>query len=152
MPRPFVYINMAMTADGKITSAGREYPRFTSALDRKTMDRLRAEADAILVGAGTLRADDPPLHVRDPEARAYRESLKAIVGWTVTDRLDQIRCPVLVVAADADYTPVEAKAAYIEKIPRGRMVVVEDSRHGTPVEKPELFNRILREFLLGSNP
>lgn len=75
MARPFVYINMAMTADGKITSAGREYPRFTSDLDRRTMDRLRAEADAVVVGAGTLRADDPPLHVRDAEMRAYRDSL-----------------------------------------------------------------------------
>jgi pimeloyl-ACP methyl ester carboxylesterase len=81
------------------------------------------------------------------DPRAYRESLKTIVGWTVTDRLDQIRCPVLVVAADADYTPVETKAAYVKKIPRGRMVVVEDSRHGTPVEKPEIFNRILKDFL-----
>jgi len=75
MTRPFVYINMAMTVDGKITSAQREYPRFTSDLDRTTMDRLRAEADAIVVGAGTLRADDPPLHVRDSGMRAYRESL-----------------------------------------------------------------------------
>lgn len=70
--RPFVYLNMAMTADGKITSASRETPDFTSRHDRKTMDRLRAEADAIVVGAGTLRADDPPLHVRDPEMRALR--------------------------------------------------------------------------------
>src|SRR5258705_11166427 len=76
MARPFVYINMAMTADGKITSARREEPGFASRLDKKTMDRLRAEADAILVGAGTLRADDPPLHVRDPEMQAYRRSLK----------------------------------------------------------------------------
>ena len=39
------------------------------------MDRLRAEADAVLVGAGTLRADNPPLHVRDPEMKAHRRSL-----------------------------------------------------------------------------
>jgi len=76
MTRPFVYINMAMTADGKITSARREEPGFASRLDKKTMDRLRAEADAILVGAGTLRADDPPLQVRDPEMQAYRRSLR----------------------------------------------------------------------------
>lgn len=75
MERPFVSINMAMTVDGKITSALREYPRFTSAFDKKNMDRLRAEADAILVGAGTVRADNPALHVRDPEMRALRRAL-----------------------------------------------------------------------------
>jgi 2,5-diamino-6-(ribosylamino)-4(3H)-pyrimidinone 5'-phosphate reductase len=75
MNRPFVYVNMAMTADGKITSAGREYPRFTSRIDRRMMDRLRAEADAIIVGAGTMRADNPKLHVRDEEMQRYRRSL-----------------------------------------------------------------------------
>lgn len=80
MARPFVYVNMAMTADGKITSAEREYPRFTSEVDRRGMDRLRAEADAVIVGAGTVRADDPTLQVRDPEMQAYRESLGKPAG------------------------------------------------------------------------
>ncbi len=75
MGRPFVYLNMAMTVDGKITSSQREYADFTSDLDRRIMDRLRAEADAILIGAGTLRSDDPPLHVRDPEMRRRRRAL-----------------------------------------------------------------------------
>lgn len=91
MDRPFVYINMAMTADGKITSASREYPTFTSAHDKKVMDRLRAEADAVLVGAGTLRADDPPLHVRDREMLEYRRSLgkpEDLTRVAVTSSLD----------------------------------------------------------------
>lgn len=75
MDRPFVFVNMAATVDGKITSAAREYPRFASARDRRRMDFRRAEADALLVGAGTLRADDPPLWLRDPEARRHRTSL-----------------------------------------------------------------------------
>ena len=75
MSRPFVYVNMAATADGKITSAAREYPRFTSDHDRTTMDRLRAEADALLVGARTLRADNPSFRVRTREMRDYRDSL-----------------------------------------------------------------------------
>jgi len=75
MTRPFVYVNMAMTADGKITSARREYPSFTSEHDRRQMDRLRAEADALLVGAGTLRADNPVWNVRTEEMRDYRRSL-----------------------------------------------------------------------------
>lgn len=87
MDRPFVYVNMAATADGKITSAAREEPRFASRLDRKTMDRLRAEADAVLIGAGTLRSDDPPLSVREPEMKAYRRALgkpDALVNVLVT--------------------------------------------------------------------
>jgi riboflavin-specific deaminase-like protein len=75
MTRPFVYIDMAMTADGKITSVTREYPRFTSENDRRHMDRLRASADAILVGAQTLRADNPALHIRTDDARSLRRSL-----------------------------------------------------------------------------
>ena len=75
MNRPFVCVNMAMTADGKITSAGREYPRFTTRKDHDHMDRLRAEADALLIGAETLRSDDPLLHVRSEEMQAYRRSL-----------------------------------------------------------------------------
>lgn len=73
--RPFITMNMAMTADGKITSAARELPSFTSAEDQKGMDRLRAEADAVLIGAGTMRADDPPLQPRHPHMQAYRREL-----------------------------------------------------------------------------
>lgn len=80
--RPFICINMAMTADGKITSAGREYPTFTSRYDRRNMDRLRAEADGLMVGAGTIRADDPPLHVRDPSMQAHRRSIGKPAGLT----------------------------------------------------------------------
>jgi 2,5-diamino-6-hydroxy-4-(5-phosphoribosylamino)pyrimidine 1'-reductase len=80
MSRPFVYINMAATVDGKITSAAREYPRLTSEHDRREMDRLRAEADAIAVGARTLRADDPPLQVRNDEMRAHRRTLGKPAG------------------------------------------------------------------------
>ena len=82
MARPFVYINMAMTADGKITSAAREYPRFTSARDREEMDRLRAEADAMLLGAGTARSDDPSWEVRSASMREHRRALGKPAGLT----------------------------------------------------------------------
>ena len=59
MERPFVCINMAVTADGKITSAAREYPRFSSPHDRLAMDRLRASADAVLIGAGEGEIHEP---------------------------------------------------------------------------------------------
>ena len=66
---PFVFVNMAMTVDGKITSAARERPAFASREDRRRMDQLRASADALLVAAGTARADNPAWHVRTETER-----------------------------------------------------------------------------------
>lgn len=88
--RCFISLNMAMTADGKTTSAAREYPRFTSEADRANMDRVRAEADAVLIGAGTLRADDPPLGLSDRELRRQRQSLgkSPLCSVVVTRDLD----------------------------------------------------------------
>ena len=79
--------------------------------------------------------------------RAYIDSLKAIVGWSVADRLGTIDCPTLVIAADEDYTPVAFKQAYVSKMPRAELLVISDSRHFTPVEKPERFNEVLLAFL-----
>ncbi len=53
-PRPFVFINMAMTADGKIASANRAVTSFGSPRDRRHLYELRTEADAILCGARTI--------------------------------------------------------------------------------------------------
>lgn len=69
LQRPFVFINMAVTVDGKITSTRREYPGFTAPADRERMDRLRASADALMVAAGTVRADNPAWHIRTATIR-----------------------------------------------------------------------------------
>jgi pimeloyl-ACP methyl ester carboxylesterase len=42
---------------------------------------------------------------------------------------------------------VEVKRAYVAQIPGAELVVIEDSRHGTPVDQPEKFNAALLEFL-----
>ncbi|HVK68941.1 MAG TPA: alpha/beta hydrolase [Polyangium sp.] len=78
---------------------------------------------------------------------AYRAASHAILGWSVAERIGTIRCPVLVVTGDQDYTPVAAKEAYAARIPRARVVVVADSRHCTPIDQPEAFNRLLIDFL-----
>ena len=72
MTRPFVFLNMASTLDGKITSSRREFPNYPSERDRNHMDELRARADALMVGVGTLRADDPVLQLRSESAKQSR--------------------------------------------------------------------------------
>ncbi len=54
--RPFVFINMAMTADGKIATANRAVSSFGSPQDFEHLLELRATADAVMTGAGTLKA------------------------------------------------------------------------------------------------
>jgi pimeloyl-ACP methyl ester carboxylesterase len=80
---------------------------------------------------------------------AYREALRAILNWDVEAQLGEIRCPVMVVASDQDYMPLEEKQAYVAKIPNAKLVVIEDARHAVTVEKPEHFNAILEKFLAG---
>ena len=81
------------------------------------------------------------------DKRAYLASLDAIIGWGVRERLAAITCPTLVVTADRDYTPVALKEAYVNELPDARLVVIERSRHATPMDQPERFNAVLDEFL-----
>jgi 2,5-diamino-6-(ribosylamino)-4(3H)-pyrimidinone 5'-phosphate reductase len=73
LDRPAVVVVMAMTADGKISSSQRESVRLAGPRDRDLLDRLRAESDAVLHGAGTIRADDPPMRIRSQERIRERE-------------------------------------------------------------------------------
>jgi 2,5-diamino-6-(ribosylamino)-4(3H)-pyrimidinone 5'-phosphate reductase len=141
MERPFVYVNMAMSADGKITSARREEPRFTSRRDKATMDKLRAEADALLIGAGTLRADNPRQDVRSPEMKAYRRSLgkpDLLLNVLVTSSaavdpksrlFDPAHASGCIVATVEDAPPdrlrVLAEVAEVWTVGRGRVDVAE---------------------------
>tara|TARA_R110001599_G_scaffold23245_4_gene85505 strand:+ start:1887 stop:2540 length:654 start_codon:yes stop_codon:yes gene_type:complete len=81
------------------------------------------------------------------DRRSYLASLRAIVGWGVSAQLDRIVCPVLVVSADQDYTPVEQKRNYVSRLGDARLEVIADSRHATPVDQPEAFNSLLLDFL-----
>ena len=77
----------------------------------------------------------------------YKAATGAILGWSVRDRLGEIRCPVLLIASDKDYTPVSAKEVYLAEIPAARLVVIENSRHAVPIDQPAAFNAAVGEFL-----
>ncbi len=64
---PFVILKMAMTLDGKIATASGQSQWITSADSRSFVQKLRRLSDAIMVGGGTVRLDNPSLTVRDPE-------------------------------------------------------------------------------------
>jgi diaminohydroxyphosphoribosylaminopyrimidine deaminase/5-amino-6-(5-phosphoribosylamino)uracil reductase len=63
--RPLVVLKLAATLDGFTAAPDRSSKWITGPEARSDSHRLRAESDALLVGAGTIRADDPALTVRD---------------------------------------------------------------------------------------
>jgi 2,5-diamino-6-(ribosylamino)-4(3H)-pyrimidinone 5'-phosphate reductase len=70
--RPVVIINSAISADGKISSFKRRQVRISGKADLDRVDALRAESDAIMVGVGTVLADDPGLRVKSERLRKVR--------------------------------------------------------------------------------
>jgi len=70
--RPFIFINVAASADGKIDTFERRGAAISSPVDKARVDRLRSEADAVMVGGRTLLDEDPKLTVKSAELRAAR--------------------------------------------------------------------------------
>ncbi|MFA0821500.1 MAG: 2,5-diamino-6-(ribosylamino)-4(3H)-pyrimidinone 5'-phosphate reductase [Methanomethylovorans sp.] len=74
MNRPFTFINSAMSADGKISTWQRKQVRISGAIDFDRVDELRATSDAVMVGIGTVLADDPSLTVKSAQRKAERKA------------------------------------------------------------------------------
>jgi len=72
MPHPHVLLSAAVSLDGYLDDTGPERLLLSSPADFDRVDEVRASVDAILVGAGTIRADNPRLLVNSPERRAAR--------------------------------------------------------------------------------
>jgi len=73
--RTTVTVNMAISVDGRINTRRREPFALGSEHDRRLMDVLRARADAVIVGAGTVRHDGHPMVIRYADLRAQRVAL-----------------------------------------------------------------------------
>ena len=70
--RPNVVVNVAMSADGKISTRERRQVKISGVQDFERVDRLKADSDAVMVGIGTVLADDPSLTVKSEERRTAR--------------------------------------------------------------------------------
>lgn len=79
MMRPRVIVNMAMSADGKIALPDRTEVKISGEEDFKRVHELRNNVDAILVGIGTVLADDPKLTVKEKFVEAPSHPLKVIL-------------------------------------------------------------------------
>jgi 2,5-diamino-6-(ribosylamino)-4(3H)-pyrimidinone 5'-phosphate reductase len=72
--RPYVTVNVAMSADGKLSTKERRQVKISGNADFIRVDKLKAGSDAIMVGIGTVIADDPSLTVKSEELKLARIS------------------------------------------------------------------------------
>lgn len=102
--RPFVVLKLAMTIDGKLAGASGRRTEITGPEAWEQVHHLRADADAVLVGRGTVTADDPRLTARaetEPREQPVRVVLDSLASLASDSALVSGvgDAPVLVVAA-----------------------------------------------------
>jgi diaminohydroxyphosphoribosylaminopyrimidine deaminase / 5-amino-6-(5-phosphoribosylamino)uracil reductase len=143
---PFVTWKMAASLDGKVASRDGTSRWITGEAARADVHRLRAAADAILVGAGTALVDDPSLTVRDPGYRG-RPPLRVLVDARgrvpETGDLFDIAAPTMV--ATTSLAPRQRKEAW-----RARGAeVVEYEPEGGGVPLPQLLSDLGKRDMQG---
>lgn len=143
--RPYVLWKYAATLDGRIAARDRTSRWITSPESRADVHRLRAEADAVIVGSGTMRADDPHLAVRGIDDAV--QPLRVVVdteGTAVQPGarvLDDAAPTLIAVAEDA-----ETQLPDVVRLPRtGRGLSV-------PALLDALHQRGIRSVLLEGGP
>jgi diaminohydroxyphosphoribosylaminopyrimidine deaminase/5-amino-6-(5-phosphoribosylamino)uracil reductase len=105
--RPYVSLKMAMSLDGFVASQHGRREWLTGEESREFVRELRIEHDAVVVGAGTVRVDDPQLTVRPPHHR-LRNYVRVVA--CETDAVDP---------ASAVFAPIEGYAKTIVLAPAG---------------------------------
>ena len=90
--RPFVSLKIAQSIDGRVAAADGTSQWITGAPARAEGHHLRTRADAVLVGGGTLRGDDPSLTARTPEGELCdRQPLRAVMSTRPVPEAARIR-------------------------------------------------------------
>jgi diaminohydroxyphosphoribosylaminopyrimidine deaminase / 5-amino-6-(5-phosphoribosylamino)uracil reductase len=151
--RPYVVWKAAATLDGKVAARDGSSRWVTGEAARADAHRLRAWADAIVVGAGTVLADDPALTIRDPRYRG-RPPLRVLVDARgrvpAEGRLFDSSAPTLVATsklADEAWVAAWAERAEVE-------VLDTDSAGGVSIEAlmERLGERDVQAVLLEGGP
>ncbi|MFD7611223.1 bifunctional diaminohydroxyphosphoribosylaminopyrimidine deaminase/5-amino-6-(5-phosphoribosylamino)uracil reductase RibD [Streptomyces sp. NPDC059828] len=145
--RPYVLWKYAATLDGRIAAADGTSRWITSPESRADVHRLRAEADAVVVGSGTLRADDPHLAVRGVEGatQPLRVVLDTHATVLPTARVLDDSAPTLIATGEH---------ADIRHLPGADIARLSADERGIGVHAllTELYGRGVRSVLLEGGP
>jgi diaminohydroxyphosphoribosylaminopyrimidine deaminase / 5-amino-6-(5-phosphoribosylamino)uracil reductase len=111
--RPWIIAKWAMTLDGKIATRAGDSRWISSEASRAVVHQLRGRVDAIMVGSGTARADDPlltarPADLADIKRKATRIVVDSAASLSPKSRLAQTAADVPVILGTAEGAPVES--------------------------------------------
>ncbi len=138
---PWVAAKWAMSLDGKIATRGGDSAWISNERSRERVHRLRDEYDAVLVGAGTLRADDPRLTCR---IEGGRNPLRVVLDARLEVGLDArvFEHPGTIVVAG----PSVDDAAIARRVDAGAQVVQVDQQEGNGrLDLEQLMRTLVRE-------
>jgi len=112
--QPWVIAKWAMTLDGKLATRTGSSQWISSEASRAVVHQLRGRVDAIVVGSGTARADDPlltarPLSLADVKRTATRIVVDSAASLPLDSRLVRTAADVPVLVAVGDRAPAEAR-------------------------------------------
>jgi pimeloyl-ACP methyl ester carboxylesterase len=123
---------------------------------RQVLMRLLGPLRLAQVGAQRMYPGEHQQALREKSAErgarngpSYLEALKALTRWSVLARLQELRMPVLVLAAEHDYFSREDMLQFAHALPKGRFHLFPDAHHGLPLEQPQAFNAAVLKFLDG---
>lgn len=152
--RPYTILSCSISLDGYLDAARPERLVLSNEADLQRVDEVRADCDAILVGAGTVRNDNPRLLVRDPRLRQRRRVRglgETPVKVTVTEhgRLDE--CSNFFTTGDSDkLVYCASRSVLMTRTRLSSVATVIDG--GQPVEVPrlteDLYARGVRRLLV----
>ena len=151
---PFVTLKMAASLDGKAAARDGSSKWISGEDSRADVQRMRAAADAIVVGAGTAFRDDPHLVVRDPSYPGAPKTRVVIDGRGIvpeTHRVFDDAAPTLVATTEA--SPRERREAWATR--GADVVVLDDAGSGLiPIDRlmAELGKRDIQHVLLEGGP
>lgn len=120
--RPFVTLKIASSLDGQIAMADGSSRWITGDISRAHSHVERVRSDAILVGAGTVRADAPQLNVRLAGLEAYAPRRVMLGGGDAPQGWEVIRTPDNITRLDCNTLLVEGGAATATAFLRARLV------------------------------
>ena len=141
------------------TSASGSLPdRFESwdtSIKRMESQGVEATADRT-VASWFVDGDKHPFHpacrqaCRGASREACVKAMRGMQRWNARDRLSAIKLPTLVIVGDRDRSTRPAESVEIWQLVAGsQLCVIPNAAHGLHMEKPDLFNRVVLDFVLG---